>query len=158
MGGKKNKPTLLVSEIKLQCFALLPCCGIYSTASKPGFFFHSVAVKRSSTTATHLGIQNDWRRARNGLLLLLPKQQRQNLKRKLIISLTGKKRLGLLIKGKDPHLLPKVAALPPYRPSVSDFASDQNTHSIEMQTSDLCTIPSGTNYCKTSTFPCLVLI
>lgn len=147
-GEKKEEPTLLVSEIKLQCFALLPCCGMYSTASKPGFFFHSVAVKRSSTTATHLGMQNDWRRTRNGLLLLLPKQQRHNLKRKLIMSLTGKKRLGLVIKDKYPHRLPKVAALPPYRPSVSDFGSDQNIHSIEMQTSDLCTIASGTNYCK----------
>lgn len=56
---KKAKPIPIVSEIKLQCFALLPCCGKHSTASKPGFFFHSVAVKRSSTKATHLGIQND---------------------------------------------------------------------------------------------------
>lgn len=44
--GGKEEPNLLVSEIKLQCFALLPCCGKYSTASKPGFFFHCVAVKR----------------------------------------------------------------------------------------------------------------
>lgn len=66
MGGKKEEPTLFESQIKLQCFSLLPCCGKYSTASQPGFFFHSVAVKRSSTTATHLGIQNNWRRARKG--------------------------------------------------------------------------------------------
>lgn len=135
-----------MSEIKLQCFSLLPCCGKYSTASQPGFFFHSVAVKRSSKTATHLGMQSNWRRARKGLLLLLSKQQRHNLKRKLIISLTGKKRLGLLTKGKDLHLLPKGAA--PYCPSGSDFGSDQNIHSTEMQTSDLCIIASGTNYCK----------
>lgn len=58
-------------------------------------------------------------------------------------------RSGLLIKGKDPHLLlPKGAALPPYCLSVSDFGCDQNIHSTEMQTSDLCTIASGTNYCK----------
>lgn len=124
--------------MNLQCFSLLPCCGKYSKTSQPGFFFHSVAVKRSSTTAAHLRMQNDWRRARKGLLLLLPKQQRHNLKRKLIISLTGKKRLGLLIKGKDSHLLPKGAALPPYCLSVSDFGSYQNIHSTEMQTSDLC--------------------
>lgn len=73
-GGKeKEEPTLLFSEIKLQCFALLPCCGKDSTAFQPGFFFHSVAVKRSSTTATHLGMHNNWRRARNSLLLLPPK-------------------------------------------------------------------------------------
>lgn len=152
--GKEKDLTLPVSEIKLQCFALLPCCGKHSTASQPGFFFHSVAVKRSSTTATHLGMQN-WRRVRNGLLLRLPKQQGHNLRRKLIISLTGKMRLVLLIKGKDPHLLPKGAVLPPYHPSVSHFGSDQNIHSTEMQTSYLCTIASGTNYCKNK---CLSLL
>lgn len=46
------------------------------------------------------------------------------------MSLTGEKgREGLLIKGKDLHLLPKDADLPPYRPSVSGFGSDQNIHS-----------------------------
>lgn len=67
-----------------------------------------------------------------GLLLLPLKQQGHRLKRKLIMSLTGEKRReGLLIKGKDPHLLPKDAALLPYRPSVSGFGSDQNIHSTE---------------------------
>jgi len=40
-------------------------------------------------------------------------------------------REGLLIKGKDAHLLSKDAALHPYRPSVSHFGSDQNTNSTE---------------------------